>query len=389
MRLTDIEDGYCYVMDDDVEKICNTINTSFIYNKGGLRPYVIIKEGAPNGMVWAIPLSTSIATYKKHEAKAISKYGRCDKFVFTKFAGRRGVAVIDCAFPVTPNYITNVYRNNSSGKAVPLNKKVYELICRKFVKIMNIRRFNGINFFMYDIDAIKKKMQELDYRPACELSTEEFMKVVNHKYSAVLNRAKTEAQYAAAVEKIARKMLPKKDILFNPHNMKQQVVRVFRLGIDFNRIKANGAPFYIQYDSAYKATIICSKLSEAGIEYSAAIKESDRGTITIDKKNIQAFRKIEREVLNNREVIDYKLSYNPKTPEIYLSAYMKSVDGCVLSHKLKSLNVPHYIKFRGKNAEIFFYRNDKLTMEYISSRLKIPINIHGSYNQNMSASLIY
>lgn len=88
------------------------------------------------GIYWMIPISSKITKYETEYQKSIAKYGICDNISFGYVLGQKCAFLPQNLFPVTEEYIKNVYldKNTSLPITVPadlmaeLNKKARKKI---------------------------------------------------------------------------------------------------------------------------------------------------------------------------------------------------------------------------------------------------------------------
>lgn len=143
------KEGYVYYIADAYYKLVN--DPKLMQNKGNghRRPCYCCKISDETGLYWMIPLSSQKTKFQKAYAEALSKYGNCLTLALGQFAGRDAAFLIQNAFPVTEDFVEDIYVANNNP--VPLHSKLQKIIYGKFQGCLAIHR-KGYHTFYTDID---------------------------------------------------------------------------------------------------------------------------------------------------------------------------------------------------------------------------------------------
>ena len=98
--------------------------------------YLFKFDKSDENIYWMIPISSKVSKYESEYRKSIEKYGLCDNISFGYILGERCAFLPQNLFPITEEYINNVYidKNTSMPITVPrdlmaeLNKKARKKI---------------------------------------------------------------------------------------------------------------------------------------------------------------------------------------------------------------------------------------------------------------------
>ena len=93
-------------------------------NKAGNRPHYYCFEDTSTGIYWMIPLSSKVDKYEKEYQHSLNKYKICDNISFGYVLGQKKAFLPQNLFPVTENYIENIYLNPDTHQPVLLDKKL-------------------------------------------------------------------------------------------------------------------------------------------------------------------------------------------------------------------------------------------------------------------------
>ncbi len=106
-----------------------------------------------DNIYWMIPLSSKVDKYKKEYAHSMEKYSMCDNISFGYVLGEERAFLPQNLFPITANYINNIYIDLHTGLPITLPKKLISELNKKARKKI---RYNlqGKAFGMTDIKPI-------------------------------------------------------------------------------------------------------------------------------------------------------------------------------------------------------------------------------------------
>lgn len=111
-----------------------------------------------NGILWFIPVSSKIDKYQKEYDKKMAKYNRDpDTIVFGFVRGNKNAFLIQNMFPVTIEYLNNVYIDVGTNAPVILSTKLKEDLEQKARKVLNIHR-RGKKLIFPDVLEIERKL---------------------------------------------------------------------------------------------------------------------------------------------------------------------------------------------------------------------------------------
>lgn len=96
-------------------------NKDMINGKPHNRPccYLFKYENLQKDIYWMIPVSSQVQKYHSQYQRSIDKYGICDNISFGYVLGHENAFLPQNLFPVTKNYIENVYID--SNTALPIS----------------------------------------------------------------------------------------------------------------------------------------------------------------------------------------------------------------------------------------------------------------------------
>lgn len=176
--------GNFYFISDDFFEKYNT-NGTLMKNKEGLhaRPcfYAFPDPKFPN-IMWCVPISSQVEKYEKivrHKLQRQIEKGMkspiCNTIVFGNVMGQRRAFLIQNMFPVTKQYIENIYidRNTQNPVTIPSHE---ERIIKKYAKDVLKAVFHGHSFLVFtDIQNIYEKLSaELLCEQEDELEYEDY-----------------------------------------------------------------------------------------------------------------------------------------------------------------------------------------------------------------------
>ena len=148
----------CFIKDTFYErfKSCGLlVNKESLDGEKHRRPccYSFKLENDRNNILWVIPVSSQIDKYQKEYKKSMDKYGICDNVSFGYILGRQVAFLPQNLFPVTEEYISNIYIDKNTDLPV----KIQDRLCSELnAKARKKIRYNqrGKPFGMSDVVAI-------------------------------------------------------------------------------------------------------------------------------------------------------------------------------------------------------------------------------------------
>lgn len=118
--------GKLYFVNDDFYdrfKNCGlSENKETINGKLHGRPccYLFKYEESQDYIYWLIPISSKVEKYKEQYRKSIVKYGICDNISFGYILGNECAFLVQNLFPITSNYIKNVYIDKNTSLPISI-----------------------------------------------------------------------------------------------------------------------------------------------------------------------------------------------------------------------------------------------------------------------------
>ena len=97
-------------------------NKEVIDGKEHNRPccYVLKFNKEDTDIYWMIPISSKLEKYEAEYQKAIKKYGVCDNISFGYILGKKCAFLPQNMFPVTSEYINNIYLDKNTGSPITI-----------------------------------------------------------------------------------------------------------------------------------------------------------------------------------------------------------------------------------------------------------------------------
>lgn len=118
----------------------------------------LFKYDNDNGSIfWMIPISSKIEKYKREYEKSIKKYNQCDNISFGFVLGEERAFLPQNLFPITENYIDNVYIDKNTNNPIEIPKNLISELNKKARKKI---RYNlqGKEFGLTDIMKIYNEL---------------------------------------------------------------------------------------------------------------------------------------------------------------------------------------------------------------------------------------
>lgn len=153
-----------FVKDEFYERFknCGLLeNKEVLNNKLHNRPccYLFKFDNQDTDIYWMVPISSKIEKYKKEYNHSIKKYGMCDNISFCYILGKESAILPQNLFPITENYINNIYIDSNTHKPISIPKNIMAEVNKKARK--KIRYNNkGKTFGMSDVMTIYNALLE-------------------------------------------------------------------------------------------------------------------------------------------------------------------------------------------------------------------------------------
>ena len=158
-----MESGKLYFIKDSFYKRfkgCGLLeNKETINGKPHNRPccYLFKFDVTNDEIYWMIPLSSKVDKYETQYNKSMKKYNMCDNISFCYVLGEKKAILPQNLFPVTKEYIDNMYVDKNTNKPITLPKNILAEVNKKARKKI---RFNqdGKKLGMTDIMKIYNEL---------------------------------------------------------------------------------------------------------------------------------------------------------------------------------------------------------------------------------------
>lgn len=148
--------GQSYHLKDDFFKLVNDDKLMSNKENGGYRPhFCAIQDRTDSSIFWMIPISSKYDKYERIYQSQVNRYGKCDKIVLGKFAGKNHAFLIQNAFCIKEEYVDHVH--TVGGIPVSIHAGVVAEITSKLNNCLALKQ-RGVNLFYPNIDMIKSKM---------------------------------------------------------------------------------------------------------------------------------------------------------------------------------------------------------------------------------------
>lgn len=132
-------------------------NKEIINGKPHNRPCCYLFKYDDSGIYWMIPLSSKVEKYEKQYQRSLDKYKICDNISFGYVLGQKRAFLPQNLFPVTENYILNIYLNPNTHLPIVLDK---DLMAELNAKARKKIRYNkiGKSFGLSNINVIYEEL---------------------------------------------------------------------------------------------------------------------------------------------------------------------------------------------------------------------------------------
>ncbi len=132
-----MEQGNLYFIKDSFYerfKNCGLLeNKEIINGKPHGRPccYLFKFDKNDSYIYWMIPISSKVNKYKLQYDHSIQKYGMCDNISFGYVLGEKRAFLPQNLFPVTKEYIDNIYIDKNTNEPIMLSRNLLSELNRK------------------------------------------------------------------------------------------------------------------------------------------------------------------------------------------------------------------------------------------------------------------
>lgn len=115
--------------------------------------YLFEFAGENADIYWMVPISSKTQKYEEIYNKSIKKYGKCDSISFGYILGEKRAFLVQNLFPVTENYVENIYIDKNTSLPITLSADLMAEINKKARKKI---RYNleGKQFGFSDVKKI-------------------------------------------------------------------------------------------------------------------------------------------------------------------------------------------------------------------------------------------
>jgi len=123
-----MEIGKLYFVKDEFYqkfKNCGLLeNKETINGKPHQRPCCYLFKFDDSNIYWMIPVSSKIEKYEYQYQHSMEKYGMCDNISFGYVLGKKNAFLPQNMFPITAEYISNIYLDPNTKLPIGVNKKL-------------------------------------------------------------------------------------------------------------------------------------------------------------------------------------------------------------------------------------------------------------------------
>lgn len=127
-------------------------NKEIIDGKEHNRPccYLFKFTKCDENIYWMIPISSKVSKYEAEYQKSFKKYGMCDNISFGYILGERRAFLLQNLFPITEEYIDNIYIDKNTSKPITIPGDLMSELNRKARKKIRYNQ-QGKKFGMSNI----------------------------------------------------------------------------------------------------------------------------------------------------------------------------------------------------------------------------------------------
>ena len=158
-----MEAGKLYFVKDEFYerfKKCGLLeNKEIINGQPHHRPccYLFKFTNSDKDIFWMIPISSKVDKYIEIYNRSMEKYNKCDNVSFCYVLGEKRAILPQNLFPVTKEYIEDVYVDKNTNKPITLPNNIIAEVNKKARKKIRYNQ-NGKKFGMSDIMKIYNEL---------------------------------------------------------------------------------------------------------------------------------------------------------------------------------------------------------------------------------------
>ena len=148
------EDKFYFIKDEFYEKFsdCGLMSNNPSDEQGHHgRPCFYAKR--IDNIFWLIPISSKVEKYTRIYEEKKRRYKSYDGIIFGYVNGNRRAFLLQNIFPITENYVDNMYMINQSKIPVTINPKMAISLKKTAEKIIRLHK-RGVKISITDIDKI-------------------------------------------------------------------------------------------------------------------------------------------------------------------------------------------------------------------------------------------
>ncbi len=132
-------------------------NKEFSDGKEHGRPCFYSLRDVHTDIYWLVPISSKVAKYKTIYQSKLEKYKSVDTLIFGFVLGKERAFLIQNIFPITLDFISNVYIDLATNEPVKINEKTREEVDMKTKKVISFER-KGIKLAFSNIVNMEKRL---------------------------------------------------------------------------------------------------------------------------------------------------------------------------------------------------------------------------------------
>lgn len=121
------------------------------------RPCCYLFKYDDSEIYWMVPISSKVTKYRNIYNRSIEKYNKCDNVSFCYVLGEEKAILPQNLFPVTKEYIGDVYIDKNTSKPITLPKNILAEVNAKARKKIRYN-MNGNKFGMSDVMKIYNEL---------------------------------------------------------------------------------------------------------------------------------------------------------------------------------------------------------------------------------------
>ena len=114
-------------------------------------------------LFWLIPISSKLEKYHGIYNDKVEKLGKCNTICFAEVLGHERAFLIQNMFPITKQYITDIYVDRNTSSAVTIQTEAAKNIVKNAREVLKLHN-RGFHILFPDVGAIYEKLTE-DMKP--------------------------------------------------------------------------------------------------------------------------------------------------------------------------------------------------------------------------------